>query len=72
MDAYKAKKISWNDYEAKYIHLINERKIENELKNIDFNRACLLCSEKSAEQCHRRLAANTIRDMFMVEKVIHL
>jgi uncharacterized protein (DUF488 family) len=72
LDAYKAKKISWNDYEAKYIHLINERKIENELKNIDFNRACLLCSEKSAEQCHRRLAANTIRDMFMVEKVIHL
>ena len=54
------------------IYLINERKIENELKNIDFNRACLLCSEKSAEQCHRRLAANTIRDMFMVEKVIHL
>ena len=26
LDAYKAKKISWNDYEAKYIHLINERK----------------------------------------------
>ena len=33
LDAYKAKKISWNDYEAKYIHLINERKIENELKD---------------------------------------
>ncbi len=72
LDAYKSKKISWNAYEAKYISLINERKIENELKNIDFNKACLLCSEKSADQCHRRLAANIIRDIFMIEKVVHL
>ena len=53
LDAYKTKKISWIDYELKYINLINKRKIENELKNIDFNNACLLCSEKTADKCHR-------------------
>jgi len=72
LDAYKTKKISWIDYELKYINLINKRKIENELKNIDFNNACLLCSEKTADQCHRKLAANIIKDIFMVDKVIHL
>lgn len=72
LDAYKTKKISWIDYELKYINLINKRKIENELKNIDFNNACLLCSEKTADKCHRRLAADIIKDMFMVDKVIHL
>ena len=72
LDSYKSKKMSWNDYEIKYMRLINERKVENELKNIDFDRACLLCNEKTAEQCHRRLAANIIKDMFMAEKIIHL
>lgn len=70
--AYKAQKISWNDYEERYMRLINERKLEAELKKIDFHNACLLCSEKSAEQCHRRLAANKIRDMFMIDEVVHL
>lgn len=72
LDSYKSKKISWNDYEIKYIHLINERGVRNELRSIDFDRACLLCSEKTADQCHRRLAADIIKDMFMVEKIIHL
>ena len=72
LDGYKSKKISWNDYEAKYIHLINERKIERHLKDIDFVNACLLCSEKTAENCHRRLAANIIKSMSLIEKIVHL
>ena len=72
LDGYKSKKISWNDYEAKYIHLINERKIERYLKDIDFVNACLLCSEKTAENCHRRLAANIIKSMSLIEKIVHL
>lgn len=72
LDAYKAKKLSWNDYEEKYLNLINERKFEIKLKNIAFHKACLLCSEKSADQCHRRLAANKIREVFMIDKIVHL
>ena len=35
LDIYKNKKISWNEYEEKYIQLINERKITGHLKDID-------------------------------------
>ena len=70
--AYKEKRISWEEYESRYTNLINDRKIENGLKGIDFSDACLLCSEKTAEHCHRRLAANIIKNMLFVDKIIHL
>lgn len=72
LDDYKNKKMPWADYESKYMRLINERKVETRLMEIDFINACLLCSEKTAEQCHRRLAGNIIKDMHNIDKVIHL
>ncbi len=72
LDGYKTKKISWAEYEIKYTRLINERKIEDRLKNIAFANACLLCSEKTAEQCHRRLVADIIKRIFSIGKIIHL
>ena len=72
LDNYKNKKISWAEYESKYIHIINERKIESRLKDVDFNDACLLCSEKTADQCHRRLAGDIIRNMYQIGKITHL
>lgn len=72
LDGYKNKKISWAEYEAKYIHLIKERKIEERLKDINFADACLLCSEKTADQCHRRLAAENLKHNEFTDKIIHL
>lgn len=72
LDGYKNKKISWNEYEEKYMILINNRKIENLLKNIDFDHACLLCSEPTADRCHRRLAANKLETLFKIDRVIHI
>ena len=72
LDGYKNKKISWNEYEEKYMTLINNRKIENLLKNIDFDHACLLCSEPTADRCHRRLAANKLKTLFNIDHVIHI
>lgn len=72
LDAYKNKYISWDEYEKQYNSLINSRNIDSSLKNIDFNDACLLCSEKTADQCHRRLAAEKIKDIFSMQQIIHL
>jgi len=72
LDGYKNKRISWKDYESKYVTLINERQIYNSLRDIYFNNSCLLCSEKNAEQCHRRLAANIIKENFLIDNIIHL
>lgn len=80
LDAYKKKEMTWEEYEKQYIELLNRRNVievlEKSLKN-DFDKACLLCSESTAEQCHRRLAANHIRDYMREIKgidiqIIHL
>ena len=36
------------------------------------DRICLLCTEKSALQCHRRLAAEYIATQFPVVEIVHL
>ena len=62
LDGYKKKNISWNEYEEMYTNLILKR---GNYKNFcsefaDFQNVCLLCSESTAAQCHRRLAAEII------------
>ena len=72
LDNYKKKKISWLEYEKEYIELINSRTIEKSLKNIDFDHACLLCSEPTADNCHRRLAAIKLKSTFEIDQIIHI
>jgi len=55
--AYKAGG-TWAEYEVAYLSLLREREVERSLKREDFEtRSVLLCSEPTAERCHRRLAA---------------
>ncbi len=77
LDDYKNKLISWNEYEKKFIKLLEERNIRNHV--IDnlyevLDGCCLLCSEETAEKCHRRLVAEYIQRVFCNEeiKIIHL
>lgn len=72
LDSYKKKKITWDQYEDDYLKLIERRKVKNSLKNFDFDGACLLCSEPTPEHCHRRLAAEFIRDNFDIQRIVHL
>ena len=57
LNAYKGKQIDWDEYVRRFSRLIRERTIENEISAEELNNACLLCSEPSPEQCHRRLVA---------------
>ena len=72
LDDYKHKKISWQEYERKYKTLIDEREVKRKIINLDFTSGCLLCSEKTAEYCHRRLVAEFLQKEHMIEKIIHL
>lgn len=48
---------SRSDYEQAYTGLLRQRAIESALQRQDFEaRSVLLCSEPTAERCHRRLA----------------
>jgi uncharacterized protein (DUF488 family) len=63
LDAYKKKKISWDQYESDYRQLLKQREVENKVSHECLDMACLLCSEPKPEHCHRRLLAEYLRDI---------
>lgn len=72
LNNYKQKNISWEDYENQYLSILENRQI---LKNIDysiFNDACLLCSEPTADKCHRRLLSEYLANKHKDMKIVHI
>ena len=62
LDAFKKKKGDWNVYTQAYLSLIRSRKVETAVSRESFaKRTVLLCSEATAEQCHRRLALEYLK-----------
>jgi uncharacterized protein (DUF488 family) len=73
LDAYKRKKEDWKNYEMSFIRLIEDRKIEEIInKQIFETPTVLLCSEESAQFCHRRLVAEYLRDKLGDITICHL
>lgn len=76
LDDYKGKKISWGQYEMEYNKLLDDRDIKSyfpTLADIKKETICLLCSEASAEKCHRRLLAEYLeRNLNEKVEVCHL
>jgi uncharacterized protein (DUF488 family) len=74
LDEYKAKKISWSKYEIEYNALIGKRNASTLFLNhfSDLKKIALLCSEPTAEQCHRRLAAEAIVSLNRNISLMHI
>lgn len=76
LDDYKDKKISWDYYEVEYNKLLDDRDIKSyfpTLANVEKETICLLCSEPSAEKCHRRLLAEYLeRNLNENVEICHL
>ena len=72
LDDYKKKQIDWNQYVSKFHQLINNRSIEKQITIEKLNNACLLCSEPTAENCHRRLVAEYLEKKHGNINIIHL
>ena len=64
----------WVSYEKEFIELLEKRKIENKLDlNLLQGPTVLLCSEKTADKCHRRLTAEYIQKKLLPDyKIVHL
>ena len=57
LDAFKKRKGDWDVYVEAYLNLIRSRRVESVLSQDSFKKkSVLLCSEPTAEHCHRRLA----------------
>lgn len=69
---YKDGCITWPDYERMYRELLATRNPTAGLTPANIDRICLLCTEKSATQCHRRLATEYIAEQFPDIEIIHL
>jgi uncharacterized protein (DUF488 family) len=72
LDAYKKKRMSWDEYETRFNTLIEGRAIADRRKPGDFDSACLLCSEPTPEHCHRRLVGEYLRRAWPQIDVTHL
>ena len=64
----------WSSYERAFNVLLVERKLSEKLDMSWWvsQRACLLCSEHSPDQCHRRLVAEYLRFEWQNVEVTHL
>jgi uncharacterized protein (DUF488 family) len=55
---YQDKHIAWPEYEQRFLDLMVQRRVEDRIDPTSLGaRPVLLCSEHTAERCHRRLVA---------------
>jgi uncharacterized protein (DUF488 family) len=64
----------WSKYVMRFEALMDERRVPESLNRADFETltSCLLCSEPTPEQCHRRLVAERLAAHWPDVEIIHL
>jgi uncharacterized protein (DUF488 family) len=73
LDEYKKRKGDWSIYAAKFLELMESRAIETSLAASDFETStALLCSEATAENCHRRLVCEYLAGRWPDVRAVHL
>jgi uncharacterized protein (DUF488 family) len=73
LKSYRDKEMSWSEYEKRFLDLMQVRKIENEMsRDLFAKKTTLLCSEHTAEQCHRRLVVEYLNDHWGNITITHL
>ena len=73
LKAIQGKQIGWDEYAAQYTALIQEREVARVLDRATFaGPTVLLCSEATAEHCHRRLAAEHLSAAWGDLEIAHL
>ena len=73
LDAYRKAKGSWEEYASGFLALMAERRIEDSLDPEQFKLpTALLCSEPTAEHCHRRLVLEYLREKWSGLTITHL
>jgi len=72
LDAYKKDGGNWDDYERKFVDLIESRHIEETVTRDVVDGACLLCSEDKPHHCHRRLVAEYLKKRWGDLEIAHL
>lgn len=74
LDSYKKKQTTWEAYVSAYLPLMCERRaVDDFLERFSlYHTVCLLCSEPTPNQCHRRLLAELIAERDPEIQIHHL
>lgn len=72
LDGYKKGQINWPEYERQYQDILQHRQPHTKLTPEILDHACLLCAESTANQCHRRLAAEYLQNTWPNLIISHL
>ncbi|MGB0880526.1 MAG: DUF488 family protein [Polaribacter sp.] len=72
LSKYRKGDITWEKYEQEYLDLLDVRKISKKTDIKKLHKNCLLCSEHTAEKCHRRLLAEYFKEVNNDVEIIHL
>jgi uncharacterized protein (DUF488 family) len=73
LDAYKKRKGDWTEYEREFLYLMRDRRIEATLDREQFAKpTVLLCSELTADRCHRRLVLEYLAQQWGGVSIHHL
>lgn len=62
LKSYRAVKGSWETYAQQFYRLMAERQIDRMFQPEAFAGVCLLCSEPTPHQCHRRLVCEYLNE----------
>ncbi len=73
LDEYKKEKGGWENYERRFLALMRERAVERRFDRRLFDMpTVLLCSEATAEHCHRRLVLEYLQAQWGGLTITHL
>lgn len=73
LDGYRKEKKGWAWYEDAFLDLMATRRIEKKLDRAAFEQpTALLCSEATAEKCHRRLVCEYLARHWSDVRAVHL
>ncbi len=74
LDAYKKQRGDWQTYETRFLGLMADRRIEVRLdrRRFETTATALLCSEHTAEHCHRRLVLEYLQANWGDVVAVHL
>ncbi len=73
LEAYRNGALDWPAYEDAFIGLMSERRIEETIpKGLFAGNVVLLCSEATADRCHRRLVLEYLDRAWGGVEAIHL
>jgi uncharacterized protein (DUF488 family) len=73
MKAYQQKQLTWDQYADRFRALLAERRVDAKLdRELFVVPSVLLCSEPTAENCHRRLVAEYLKEKWGDVDIRHL